>query len=90
MVEPDTASGAGRVGHTMGRSLRAVLRIYRLYVSPAIGSRCRFHPTCSRYAMVAIQQHGPWRGSLLALRRVLRCHPLHPGGLDPVPQADSS
>lgn len=72
------------------RFLQAALHVYRHYVSPAIGCHCRFHPTCSRYAVLAIQRHGPWRGSLLALKRLLRCHPLHPGGLDPVPEARTS
>ena len=90
VAEPNAALGGGRGERAVAHFLRAVLRVYRLYVSPAIGCHCRFHPTCSSYAMLAIQRHGPWRGSLLALKRVLRCHPLHPGGVDPVPHADSS
>lgn len=62
-----------------------VLGAYRRYVSPLLGRHCRFHPTCSRYALEAVAAHGPARGALLALRRLLRCHPLHPGGFDPVP-----
>lgn len=65
----------------------AALRIYRLCISPLLGQHCRFHPTCSRYALTAVQRHGPWRGALLALRRLSRCHPLHPGGVDFVPEA---
>ncbi|MEE4381475.1 MAG: membrane protein insertion efficiency factor YidD [Pseudomonadales bacterium] len=62
-----------------------LLRVYRRWLSPLLGPHCRFHPTCSAYAVEAIERHGALRGSALALRRVLRCHPLHPGGFDPVP-----
>ncbi len=65
--------------------LRALIRGYQLFISPLLGPRCRFYPTCSHYALEAIEVHGPWRGGWLALRRILRCHPWHPGGLDPVP-----
>ena len=67
------------------RALIAMLRGYKRWMSPLLGPRCRFHPTCSVYAMEAIARHGALRGSVLAARRVLRCHPLHPGGHDPVP-----
>ena len=83
MPEEGAAGSPGRLA--VARFLKAALDIYRRYVSPAIGCHCRFHPTCSRYAMMAIELHGPWRGALLAVKRVLRCHPLHPGGVDPVP-----
>jgi putative membrane protein insertion efficiency factor len=62
-----------------------VLRGYRLILSPVLGPSCRFHPSCSQYAEEAIQRHGMVRGSWLAARRIGRCHPFHPGGLDPVP-----
>lgn len=62
-----------------------LLRGYRRYVSPLLGCHCRFHPTCSRYALDALVAHGVWRGTWLAVRRLLRCHPLHLGGFDPVP-----
>ena len=88
MNEPHATPVVGR--SALARFLQAALRVYRCYVSPAIGCHCRFHPTCSRYAVLAIQRHGPWRGSLLALKRLLRCHPLHPGGMDPVPEARAS
>ncbi len=65
--------------------LHALIRAYQLIVSPWLGPRCRFHPSCSSYALEAIDRHGAWRGSGLALRRLGRCHPWNPGGFDPVP-----
>ena len=70
------------------RLLIALLRGYKRWLSPLLGPRCRFVPTCSEYAMQAISVHGALRGSWLAARRVGRCHPLHPGGFDPVPPRD--
>lgn len=67
--------------------LSAVLRIYRYAVSPMLGPRCRFHPSCSIYALEAIERRGALRGTWLAMKRVARCHPWHPGGYDPVPDA---
>jgi uncharacterized protein len=65
----------------------ALIRGYQLVVSPLLGPRCRFHPSCSQYALEALQEHGAVRGLWLALRRLGRCHPFHPGGYDPVPPA---
>jgi uncharacterized protein len=69
--------------------LRGFLRIYRYALSPALGDHCRFHPSCSAYALEAIERLGTLRGSWLAVKRVARCHPWHPGGYDPVPAAHS-
>jgi putative membrane protein insertion efficiency factor len=65
--------------------LLGVVRVYRFALSPWLGSACRFTPTCSRYALEALETHGPWVGSYLASHRVLRCHPWCDGGHDPVP-----
>ncbi|MCC5886679.1 MAG: membrane protein insertion efficiency factor YidD [Gammaproteobacteria bacterium] len=70
---------------TVKRLLIGCIHVYRYLISPLIGPHCRFHPTCSAYALEAIEQHGPLRGSWLAIRRIGRCHPFHPGGYDPVP-----
>jgi uncharacterized protein len=67
------------------RALILCVRGYRLLLSPWLGSQCRFEPTCSAYALEALQQHGAAGGSYLAARRVLRCHPWCAGGHDPVP-----
>jgi putative membrane protein insertion efficiency factor len=69
----------------VARLLSAPIVAYRRYVSPALPARCRFYPSCSAYAQEALARHGALRGSGLAFRRLLRCHPFHPGGYDPVP-----
>jgi hypothetical protein len=74
----------------MAMLLRALLRIYQLLVSPLLGPACRFEPSCSEYARQAIDRHGAGQGSLLALRRLLRCHPLGGSGFDPVPEERGS
>ena len=69
----------------MQQLLMACVRGYRLLLSPWLGSSCRFEPTCSRYALDALQRHGAAQGSWLGARRILRCHPWCAGGHDPVP-----
>jgi len=70
----------------MQRLLLALLKAYSYLISPLLGNNCRFHPSCSAYAREAIGIHGSLRGTWLALRRLLRCHPFSPGGYDPVPK----
>lgn len=65
--------------------LLLLIRAYQLAISPMLGSRCRFHPSCSDYSMDALRRHGLLRGLWLSVRRLGRCHPWHPGGYDPVP-----
>lgn len=66
-------------------AVQAPIRLYRKFISPLKPATCRFYPTCSAYALEAIEVHGALYGSWLAARRIARCHPFHPGGLDPVP-----
>ncbi|MEV0896908.1 membrane protein insertion efficiency factor YidD [Actinoplanes sp. NPDC049802] len=67
------------------RILTAAVVAYRRYLSPVLPARCRFYPSCSAYALEALARHGAIRGTGLAIWRLLRCHPFHPGGYDPVP-----
>ena len=79
----------GMILHGIGRVVQLVLvgllRAYRFAISPLYGQVCRYHPTCSAYALEAVTRHGALRGTWLAARRVLRCHPWALGGYDPVP-----
>ena len=77
-------SGGDRPG-PVARLLVILITAYRRLLSPLLGQRCRFAPTCSAYALEAIRAHGALRGSVLAVRRIGRCHPFNPGGHDPVP-----
>lgn len=67
-----------------------LIQFYRLFISPLKPPTCRFVPTCSTYGLVAIQRHGFWLGGWLTLKRILKCHPFHPGGFDPVPEKKAS
>jgi uncharacterized protein len=73
------------VGRLIARGLIFLVDVYRALLSPLIGGVCRYLPTCSVYAREALVRHGAARGSLLAVKRILRCHPFRPGGYDPVP-----
>ncbi|MFP5441736.1 MAG: membrane protein insertion efficiency factor YidD [Gammaproteobacteria bacterium] len=79
------ARGAGRL---LALPLIWLVQLYRLTLSPFVGQHCRFTPTCSQYAIEALEKHGAVRGSLLAAHRLGRCHPWCEGGYDPVPPAD--
>jgi len=69
----------------MKRLLLLLIRFYRATISPLFLPHCRYYPTCSAYALEAVTRYGAWRGGWMALRRILRCHPFHRGGYDPVP-----
>ncbi|MGB3786883.1 MAG: membrane protein insertion efficiency factor YidD [Phormidesmis sp.] len=70
----------------MKLTLLLLIRGYRQLISPLLPPTCRFEPTCSRYALEAVDRFGPLQGTWLATKRLCRCHPLHPGGYDPVPE----
>ncbi|HEY9475712.1 MAG TPA: membrane protein insertion efficiency factor YidD [Mycobacteriales bacterium] len=78
-------TGKARRRSPVARALLAVIGVYRRYISPALPPSCRFTPSCSAYAMEALERHGAGWGTWLAVRRLLRCHPWHRGGHDPVP-----
>ena len=65
--------------------LIVVVRAYQTAISPLLPPACRYYPSCSNYALEALEKYGAWRGGSLAVRRILRCHPFHRGGFDPVP-----
>ncbi|OFL46315.1 membrane protein insertion efficiency factor YidD [Nosocomiicoccus sp. HMSC067E10] len=69
----------------MKKIILQMIRFYQRYISPMSPPSCRFYPTCSQYAIEAVEEHGAIKGSYLAVRRILKCHPLHKGGFDPVP-----
>ena len=82
MVSGDVYRSLGGLPRTV---LTAAIRGYQLVISPALPPACRFTPSCSQYALDAVRRYGAVRGSWLAVRRLVRCHPFHPGGFDPVP-----
>lgn len=75
-----------RLQRLVGLLLLGLIRLYQVTLSPLLGNACRFHPTCSRYTAACIERFGPFRGTALGIRRILRCHPFHPGGFDPPPE----
>ncbi|MDD9893219.1 MAG: membrane protein insertion efficiency factor YidD [Gammaproteobacteria bacterium] len=76
--------------HLPRHLLIGLVKLYQLTLSPLLGPSCRFTPSCSHYAIEALQTHGVFRGSWLAAKRISRCHPLNPGGYDPVPNRDNA
>ena len=91
MAAPPADSGPGRADVATSlagqprRLLAALIRGYQRFLSPALPASCRFHPSCSQYALEAVTRYGALKGSWLAARRLARCHPFNPGGFDPVP-----
>ncbi len=73
----------------MGKLIIGLIRVYKALISPLLPPSCRFHPSCSEYAAQAIRSHGSVAGLALGLVRLLKCHPWHPGGFDPVPAKDT-
>ncbi len=82
---PLAATPPGASPGPLARLLLGLIGLYRQWISPLLGPRCRFIPSCSAYGLEAIERHGVWRGGWLTLRRLLRCHPFTPCGCDPVP-----
>jgi putative membrane protein insertion efficiency factor len=84
---PETSPGGRPAAQPSAgaRVLLLLIGIYRRFISPMLGPRCRFEPSCSAYALEAVRVHGALRGSWLAVRRIGRCHPFNRGGFDPVP-----
>lgn len=74
----------------MKKVLLIAVRIYQVWLGPLLGGACRYYPSCSHYALEAIERHGARRGAGLAARRVLRCHPFSPGGIDLVPEVEAA
>ena len=79
-----------RAASMLARALIFVVRLYQWFLRPILGGSCRFEPSCSRYAVACLESHGAARGSLLSVRRLCKCHPFHPGGVDLPPTAGSA
>ncbi len=77
------------IGRMISQLCLASIRLYQFTLSPFLGNCCRFYPSCSAYALQAIQQHGPLRGGWLIIKRLSKCHPWHPGGVDEVRDSDN-
>lgn len=75
--------------HGLSLPFIVLIKLYQFTLSPFVGRQCRFHPTCSWYALDAYRLHGPIQGTMLTARRILKCHPFHRGGYDPVPGAEN-
>jgi putative membrane protein insertion efficiency factor len=75
-----------KIGIPMRFMLIAIIKFYKYFISPLLGSNCRFYPSCSSYSLEALQRHGAIIGCYLTLKRLLKCHPFHEGGIDPVPE----
>ena len=87
MPQTSTQDSTARTATVPARLLILPITGYRRFISPLLGPRCRFAPSCSEYAVDALAEHGAARGLWLAAKRIARCHPFHPGGYDPVPPA---
>ena len=75
-----------KIGVTLRKIPIGIIKLYQTVISPMLGPTCRFHPSCSHYAVDAITEHGMIKGSWLSIKRILKCHPLNDGGYDPVPE----
>jgi len=75
-----------RITMIPARAVVLLIKIYQKLISPALGQRCRFYPSCSHYCIDALNEHGMVHGLWLGIKRICKCHPLHPGGFDPVPK----
>jgi putative membrane protein insertion efficiency factor len=80
--------GVGIVRFAVATVLICLVRFYQVGISPLLIGTCKFCPSCSEYFIEAVEVHGPWKGGLLGARRLVRCHPFAPGGIDPVPPRD--
>jgi len=89
-IDPERPpSPIGPIARAINTPFIAIIRLYRVTLSPIVGRQCRYHPTCSAYGLEAFRLHGPIRGLALTCRRILRCHPFVKGGYDPVPIPDT-